>query len=175
MRVNIQRGISKIEFTIILALSVIIATTAFIFGTTRKNKSAENTPTPTVVYNTTQPTVTPAVIPTSTTTVISIPTPSVISLISGIKGVATLKSCISGNCTTTPIAQMKIDVKTQSGTLVTNVYTDIQGKFSVNLKPGQYFVGPFKDTTTSVIINAATVKVTRGYFSEVNPKFESQQ
>lgn len=175
MVTNTQKGISKIEFTTIFALLVVVATTAFIFGTTRKNKSAENTPAPTVIYNTTQPTIAPAITPTVSATAISTPTSLVRPAVSGIKGVATLKSCVNNSCATTPVTQMKIDIKTKSGTLVTTVYTDTKGNFNVNLEPGEYIVGPFRDSTTSVVINAATIKVTRGYFSEVNPKFESRQ
>lgn len=174
---NAQKGISKIEFTAIFALLVVVATTAFIFGTTRKNDNIKNTPASTLVYNTTQPTPTISLViaPAVTATAISIPTSLANPFVSGIKGVATLKSCVNDNCATTPITQMKIDIKNKSGTLITTVYTDTQGKFNVNLKPGEYIVGPFRDSTTSVIINAATIKVTGGYFSEVNPKFESRQ
>ena len=173
-----NRGITKIGLTALLAVLVVVATTAFIFGTTRKNKTAQNTPTPTQIQNYTPlPTneITPLI--TLTTTAIPNPTPSPNPsskpLISGIKGVATLKSCESGSCTINPVAQMKIDVKTTSGSLINTVYTDSSGKFSINLDPGEYTVGPFREPASSAMVAAAKIRVNKGYFSEVNIRFES--
>lgn len=177
-----DRGVSKIELTAILAILIVATTIAFIFGTTRHKKKVENSPTPvfTPTSNGPQLNSPPQVTLTPKTTVILSPTPLVSVVpkpsISGVKGLATLKSCNYYNtCTTTAVAQMKIDVKSTIGTLIKTVNTDASGQYGLELNPGSYIIGPFKDPTTSAVVNAATIKVNSGYYTEVNVKFESTQ
>lgn len=173
-----NKGFSKIELTTILAVLIVVTTTAFIFGTTRNNKRSENMPTPTQEQNQTLlPTNEPAPVITTSPKPTALPsaTPSPKPVASGIKGLATLKSCSYGSCSTVPVSQMKIDIKTTTGTTVTTVYTDSSGYYSANLDPGSYVVGPFQDTITSAKVNEATVKINKGYFTKINVKFESTQ
>lgn len=170
-----NKGISKIGLTALLAVLIVLTTVAFIFVTTRKNRVAQNTPTPSITQ--TYQTYTPQPIESATPNITASPspstTPSVTPSPSGIKGLATLKSCTSGNCITKAVSQMKIDVKTSTGMLVTTLTTDSAGRYTINLPPGEYLVGPFVEPSSSATVNATTVKVNRGYFSEVNVKFES--
>ena len=171
-----QKGISKIEVTAILAILIVAMTMLFIFITTRKNNNAQVSPTTTPQYTlppTEQPTTTPFVTSTPQPTVQPTAYPTPKPSASGIRGVATLKSCVSGSCMTDPVAQMKIEVKTTSGSLVTTVYTDASGNFAINLDPGSYIVGPFIEPKSSATVAQATIKVNKSYFSQVNVKFES--
>ena len=169
-----DKGISKIVLVSLIALAFVVATGLFIFISSDDDNEATPTLSPTEMYTTVPtPTIISSPMRTASPTISPTPTVSVKPVVSGIKGEATLKSCVYGSCSTKPVAQMRVDVKTISGALHTTIYTDGNGNFNINLDPGTYIVGPFQDTTTSAKVNEATVKVNKGYFSEVNVKFES--
>lgn len=121
------------------------------------------TPTPFPPAITFSPTPFPTPIFTPTPTPVFTPTPTPSPVASGINGTVTLNGA--------PVVNAAVPVSTLAGQHVRTVYTDANGRFTAQLEPGAYRVGPFIEPKTNTSEPAVNVQVNRGYFSTITVQF----
>lgn len=82
----------------------------------------------------------------------------------GIKGTVRLGS--------TPLANVAIPIKPAGTDIGTTVYTDTNGRFSIELAPGQYEIGPVREPSSGAIASAVVLTVRENQWTQANISFK---